>query len=469
MSQWAGGVLTAAGRALQAKVEAGTTLTLTRIKLGDGTEQMSAVDSLTDLVGPKAILGISSATSEDDVATITGVMSATQLTAGFYCREWGLFAQDPDVGEILYMITIDAQPEWLPASTEAAQVSATYAMNIAVANATNIEVNIDPAGLVDVDMLNEILGVAERSKAYSVGDLASMPGLPAEHYLRCITAGTTGTNTPVLPANIKDGDKISDGTVMWQVTKAMSAAELGYRQPSTAYAVGAIAYHSALPTGWYLECTTAGTTGSGDITPTSTIGSTVSDGTVVWTVRMNLSTNGKVFENILYAGNTKELYIASSTDVERGGFLRLNSANHATRPGRIAMYASDGTYQSRIELMSDGEAKIYKADNTMLDLAGSAIAAKSLGTNGYIKYASGLIMQWGSDSFTDTMSVSDTVEVTFPVSFTTANNFISCTARTNSGAYAAAFMTNGVTAAYARIRRYPGNTAVTFNWFAIGY
>ncbi len=163
------------------------------------------------------------------------------------------------------MITIDAQPEWLPASTEAAQVSATYAMNIAVANATNIEVNIDPAGLVDVDMLNEIMGAAERSKAYSVGDLASMPGLPAEHYLRCITAGTTGANTPVLPANIKDGDKITDGTVMWQVTKAMSAAELGYRQPSTAYTVGQIAYHASLPTGYYLECTTAGTTSSGDL------------------------------------------------------------------------------------------------------------------------------------------------------------------------------------------------------------
>jgi len=374
MSQWAGGVLTAAGRALQAKVEAGTTLVLTKIKLGDGTEQMSAVDSLTDLVGPKAILGISSATSEDDVATITGVMSATQLTAGFYCREWGLFADDPDEGEILYMITIDAQPEWLPASTEAAQVSATYAMNIAVANATNIEVNIDPAGLVDVDMLNEILGVAERSKAYSVGDLASMPGLPAEHYLRCITAGTTGANTPVLPANIKDGDKISDGTVMWQVTKAMSAAELGYRQPSTAYTAGQIAYHTSLPTGWYLECTTAGTTGSSDLTITSpSIGGTVSDGTVVWTVNRDLPLIG-------------------------GG----------------ALTGTNLTWNAN-------------------DLGGSAIVAKSLGTNGYIKYASGLIVQWGSYALPYGTNVTEyTLPVPFNVSFTTSSYQIVCSHMTDS-------------------------------------
>ena len=44
------------------------------------------------------------------------------------------------------------------------------------------------------------------------------------------------------------------------------------RKPSTAYTAGQIAYHSALPTGYYLECTTAGITSEGDITPSSTIG-----------------------------------------------------------------------------------------------------------------------------------------------------------------------------------------------------
>ena len=56
MSNWAGGVLTEAGRVLQAKVETGVTLNLTKIKLGDGTESMSAVDTLTDLVSPKCVL-----------------------------------------------------------------------------------------------------------------------------------------------------------------------------------------------------------------------------------------------------------------------------------------------------------------------------------------------------------------------------------------------------------------------------
>lgn len=222
MSQWAGGVLTAAGRALQAKVEAGTTaLVLTKIKLGDGTESMDAVDNLTDLVGAKAVLGISSAVSEGDHATITGVVLSTQLQAGFWCREWGLFAQDPVAGEILYMITIDNQPEWLPASTAAAQVSATYAMNIAVANATNIEVQIDPAGLVDVEMLQSYMGLAKRSTAVALGDTAMLEGLPAGYFLECSTGGTTGASVPVITPPVAEGDTINDGTVTWTVRRAV--------------------------------------------------------------------------------------------------------------------------------------------------------------------------------------------------------------------------------------------------------
>ena len=87
MSNWSGGVLTAAGRVLQAKVESGVTpLSITTIKLGDGTKTMDSVDTLTDLVSPKVILGVSTATQEGQTATITGVITTSRITAGFYCR-----------------------------------------------------------------------------------------------------------------------------------------------------------------------------------------------------------------------------------------------------------------------------------------------------------------------------------------------------------------------------------------------
>lgn len=222
MSNWAGGVLTAAGRTLQAKVEAGlTSLDITKIKLGDGTESMSAVDSLIDLVSPKVTMGVSSATQEDQTATIQGIITTSQIASGFYAREWGLFADDPDAGEILYMITIDSNPEWIPPSTSAAQISATYAMNIAVANATEITAQIDLAGLVDVEMLSDVTYLVKRGVAYTVGELAIGYHMKTDRVLICITAGTT--SSAVIDWSQYDiGDTVTDGTVTWLVTQYLT-------------------------------------------------------------------------------------------------------------------------------------------------------------------------------------------------------------------------------------------------------
>ena len=158
MANWTGGRLTKAGNDLQIKVEAGLCkLELTKIKIGDGTEGLDAIETMTDLVGPKAVFGISSVVAKDGMCTVTGVISSSSVTAAFYAREWGLFAKDPDRGEILYMISLDPNPESIPPKTAALKQAATYAMNIVVSNAANIVANIDPAGLVTIKILQDYL------------------------------------------------------------------------------------------------------------------------------------------------------------------------------------------------------------------------------------------------------------------------------------------------------------------------
>ena len=73
----------------------------------------------------------------------------------------------------------------------------------------------------------------------------------------------------------------------WRIFKAGTDIDAWFRQTSTVYAVGDMRCYESLPYGWYLECTTAGTTGSGDITIPSplTEKDTVTDGTVTWTIR----------------------------------------------------------------------------------------------------------------------------------------------------------------------------------------
>ena len=195
MANWIGGRLTKAGRDLQIKVEAGQCkLELTKIKLGDGAEDISSVDRMTDLVGPKAEFGISQVEAKDGLCTVTGIIHTSNVSAGFYVREWGLFAKDPDRGEILYMISIDPNPESIPPKTAALKQAATYAMNIVVANAANIEVRIDPAGLVNTEMLARGARLIKRGTAYQYGDVLYDPMMHTNLLLFCTQGGATQTN-----------------------------------------------------------------------------------------------------------------------------------------------------------------------------------------------------------------------------------------------------------------------------------
>ena len=257
MANWTGGLLTAAGRALQAKVEAGTKLELTKIKLGDGTETNSNVDDLTDLTGAKATLGISSVKAENSLCTVTGVILTSNVTAGFYAREWGLFAKDPDAGEILYMISLDPNPDYVPPSTAALKVSATYAMSIAVSNAANIAVKIDPDGLTTVDMLNAGACLVERSKAYAVGERLYTPTLTKGLQLQCTTAGTTADTMLDCSAN-KLGDTITDGTVVWTVEQTQLITTASKALADLTPAVDKVPYFNSQNTAALTDITDAG-------------------------------------------------------------------------------------------------------------------------------------------------------------------------------------------------------------------
>jgi hypothetical protein len=138
----------------------------------------------------------------------------------------------------------------------------------------------------------------------------------------------------------------------------MTYNPLGYRQPSTTYEVGDIKYHSALPTGWYLECTTAGISGSGDLTISSpTIGGTVTDGTATWTVRKMESTeyrsrvivDSAAAHNAIYRGKDLTAYFNSgemSAAIADGSFRNIYPGDYITKSITI-----DGTTYSNVKFI----------------------------------------------------------------------------------------------------------------------
>ena len=148
MANWNGLQLTNKGIALQAKVQAGTQLHITKLKLGSGVVPGGTdIKTLNDLIAPEQNLGIGGKEAVDDYCKISSTISNTGLEAGYYVRELGVFAQDPDDGEVLYAYTTDGAPDYLPAGGGSTVISQEFSVMIAVDDVDNIEVDIDPAAL----------------------------------------------------------------------------------------------------------------------------------------------------------------------------------------------------------------------------------------------------------------------------------------------------------------------------------
>ncbi len=157
MPNWSGGILTTRGKNLQAKVDAGqTTLTFTKMKIGSGIlPNGQSLESLTELITPKQNIPISGIAVNGNITTLTAVITNAGVTAGYQVRELGVYATDPTLGEILYSITVDSAPDYLPPEGGAVAVSQEFNYNIAVSNAENVSAILSTSGLVTVGMLQQ--------------------------------------------------------------------------------------------------------------------------------------------------------------------------------------------------------------------------------------------------------------------------------------------------------------------------
>lgn len=150
MPNWNGLVLTKKGQLLQAKVGTGVVLALTKMKLGSGVlPEGHSLEDLTDLVTPEQNVGIASkeVLTDQKICKISATITNVGLSAGYYVRELGVFANDPDDGEILYAVTSDSAPDYLPPEGGSTAVSQEFAVYIAASNASDVNVSIDPGAL----------------------------------------------------------------------------------------------------------------------------------------------------------------------------------------------------------------------------------------------------------------------------------------------------------------------------------
>lgn len=140
-NSFSGYVLTDKGRELQAKAEAGTALSLTKMQLGSGTvESLSDYASKTALVAPVLSTLITSKTQSGTICTITATVSSDGVDAGFNASELGLYAQDGDK-ECLYAVSYNADsPTYVPGKGDNVSLTTTFKMQLSFSSEPTINV-----------------------------------------------------------------------------------------------------------------------------------------------------------------------------------------------------------------------------------------------------------------------------------------------------------------------------------------
>lgn len=118
-----GFTVTDKGRALIAKLLTGDVLELTRVMVGTGSvPEGDDIAAVTDLYAPVAQGTCSKPGCKDGVARMTVEYRSDLnggLNNGFWLREFGIFANDPDEGEVLiYYATLGGYPQWVSPYTE---------------------------------------------------------------------------------------------------------------------------------------------------------------------------------------------------------------------------------------------------------------------------------------------------------------------------------------------------------------
>lgn len=136
--------LTNQGQALYAKAQAGIKLNFTKMMVGSGTIGTANPATLISLITPQFDVPLQAITSntEAKTATISGTLVNTNVTVATYICEIGLFATDPDVGEILYAYgSTGSYGDYMAPATSGAY-SWNYQINAAIGNASNVTVTL---------------------------------------------------------------------------------------------------------------------------------------------------------------------------------------------------------------------------------------------------------------------------------------------------------------------------------------
>ena len=167
MNVWANATLTIKGRALLAKLTQGNTLDITDAVTGAGFVEIEDPNDPVELrfqtavSDPKQHLKAKPVSYPDTGrCDLPLILTNEGLETGYEARQVGVFATDPDDGEILFLIaqSVDADTgTHIPSETEMPGYSAEWVFRLQYGQADGVHVTVDPSNTISPEELEVYL------------------------------------------------------------------------------------------------------------------------------------------------------------------------------------------------------------------------------------------------------------------------------------------------------------------------
>ena len=141
MATWDNVVYTTLGLNLMAKLQTGATLDITRAVGGDGHTSADALTALTEVTARQTLTLSNVVYKGSGQALLPVTLYNRGLTAGYPLRQIGIYAADPDDGEVLMLVAQSEQPDTIPSAEDSPDFVANFSFHIALGNAGRINVS----------------------------------------------------------------------------------------------------------------------------------------------------------------------------------------------------------------------------------------------------------------------------------------------------------------------------------------
>ncbi|MGG4503821.1 tail fiber protein [Paenibacillus polymyxa] len=212
--------ITNRGRNLLAKAEAGQTkITYTKFSVGDGklAGQMPIV--LKALINEKISFPVSRLKIQSENIVVPGFEFSNQgVSSGFFFREVGLWATDPDLGEILYAYANSGEgAEYIDAQNTSAVLKKLFNFELTVSNTAQVTVVVDDTIIYATPQ--DVADALKKSKEYTDEQILNV---------QVPDASTTQKGKVQLTNSINSTSEVLAPTAK-ALKEAYDLAALGYR------------------------------------------------------------------------------------------------------------------------------------------------------------------------------------------------------------------------------------------------